>query len=135
MGVWVWSRKGPRVGEQFDRGGVCCGGVAPVVAGNGGGENGGPDEDVGLDGLIGEVQEQTPLLANGRIWLRLVVCGCLGGVKKRAEEMVVSDGFLETGPVKKSMDHETYAVAALIQLDMLQRRLNFVRTKIEIQLN
>nr|GEW96266.1 hypothetical protein [Tanacetum cinerariifolium] len=90
MGVWVG----------------CCGGVAPVVAGIGGGENGewanvvtkafgdsdrgwgtgkrlqgsggggctddvefsgGPDEDAGLDGLIGEVQEQTPLLANGRI--------------------------------------------------------------------
>nr|GEY31367.1 hypothetical protein [Tanacetum cinerariifolium] len=41
MGVWMWSRKGPSVGEQFDGGGcVCCGGVAPVVVGISGGENG-----------------------------------------------------------------------------------------------
>nr|GFA44805.1 hypothetical protein [Tanacetum cinerariifolium] len=205
--------KGPSVGEQFDGGGcVCCGGVAPVFAGIGGGGNGewenvaieafgdsdrvcstrkclqgsggggctddvefsgGPNEDAGLDDLIGEVQEQMPLLANwcicgpgdrikgltkGRMCgaiLRVTLLTKGPRVGEKFDEgavfavvvllllflilvgadMVVSDGFLETGPVKKSMDHEAYAVAALIQLDMLQRRLNFVMTKTEIQLN
>ncbi|GJT44313.1 hypothetical protein Tco_0953028 [Tanacetum coccineum] len=40
-------------------------------------------------------------------------------------EMVVSAGFLETDQVNRSME-KTYAVAALIQLDMLQGMVNFV---------
>ncbi|GJW79441.1 hypothetical protein Tco_0143416 [Tanacetum coccineum] len=182
------------------------------------------DEDVGLDGLIREVEEQMSLLASGRICggvLRgtlltkggddmpkgfhldgvvdevrgFMPCGDLigegvvegvigvmvgvegviglitGGVccsvgsrkSPRVGEqfeggavfavvvlllmlpvlVVVSAGFLKTGQVYTSTYHETYVVAALIQLDVLQRRLNFVmlwkarivynKTKTEIQ--
>ncbi|GJZ29508.1 hypothetical protein Tco_0574155 [Tanacetum coccineum] len=143
------SNRGCGTGKRFQGSGVsgCTDDVEFSVP-----KPGGPDEDAGLDGLIGEVEEWMPLLANGRICgpgvsvlgggligvvlagLRLVVCGCLGGcfcfggvAPVVARISGSRDGGVcwvpETGQVNKSME-KTYAVAALIQLDMLQGRIN-----------
>ncbi|GJR71006.1 hypothetical protein Tco_0017071 [Tanacetum coccineum] len=161
----IWGTDGPRSSDEWaDVATKACGdsdrgcGTRKRFQGSGGSgctddvefsipKPGGPDEDAGLDGLIGEVEEQMPLPANGRIcgpgvWnsrltkggglIGVVLAGLRGAVFAVVvllllllvlvvAEMVVSAGFLETGQVNKSME-KTYALAALIQLDMLQGR-------------
>ncbi|GJZ87740.1 hypothetical protein Tco_0659350 [Tanacetum coccineum] len=147
----IWGTDGPRSSDEWaDVATKACGdsdrgcGTGKRFQGSGGSgctddvefsvpKPGGPDEDAGLDGLIGEVEEQMPLLANGRIcgprvWNSRLTKGRMCGAVLRVTllikvvaEMVVSAGFLETGQVNKSME-KTYALAALIQLDMLQGR-------------
>ncbi|GKA45903.1 hypothetical protein Tco_0738699, partial [Tanacetum coccineum] len=157
----IWGTDGPRSSDEWaDVATEACGdsdrgcGTGKRFQGSGGSgctddvefsvpKPGGPDEDAGLDGLIGEVEERMPLLANGRICgpevsvlggglIGVVLAGLRGAVFAVVvllllllvlvvAEMVVSAGFLETGQVNKSME-KTYALAALIQLDMLQGR-------------
>ncbi|GJR10110.1 hypothetical protein Tco_0792762 [Tanacetum coccineum] len=158
----IWGTDGPRSSDEWadvateacgnsDRG---CGTGKRFPSSGGSGCTGdvefsGPDEDAGLDGLIGEVKEWMPLLANGRIYglgvwnsqltkggglIGVVLAGLRGVVFAVVvllllllvlvvAEMVVSAGFLETGQENKSME-KTYAVAALIQLDMLLENSN-----------
>ncbi|GJU08650.1 hypothetical protein Tco_1125080 [Tanacetum coccineum] len=77
----IWGTDGPRSSDEWadvateacgdsDRG---CGTGKHFPSSGGSGCTGdvefsGPDEDAGLDGLIGEVKERMPLLASGRIY-------------------------------------------------------------------
>ncbi|GJY30979.1 hypothetical protein Tco_0414474 [Tanacetum coccineum] len=81
----IWGTDGPRSSDEWaDVATEACGdsdrgcGTGKHFQGNGGSgctddvefsvpKPGGPNEDGGLDGLIGEVEERMPLMANGRI--------------------------------------------------------------------